>query len=46
MDFPIDIGSYVNLKLNGKEKLSKNIKSFGMPNASSNIADFAEEVID
>ena len=24
MDFPIDIGSYVNLKLNGKEKLSKN----------------------
>ena len=24
MDFPIDIGSYVYLKLNGKEKLSKN----------------------
>ena len=24
MDFPIDIGSYVNLKLNEKEKLSKN----------------------
>ena len=23
MDFPIDIGNYVNLKLNGKEKLSK-----------------------
>ena len=31
---------------NKREKLSKNIKSFGMPNASSNIADFAEEVID
>ena len=30
---------------NKREKLSKNIKSFGMPNASSNIADFAEEVI-
>ncbi len=31
---------------NKREKLSKNIKSFGIPNASSNIADFAEEVID
>ena len=29
-----------------REKLSKNIKSLGMPDASSNIADFAEEVID
>ena len=30
---------------NKREKLSKNIKSLGMPNASSNIADFVEEVI-
>tara|TARA_B100000427_G_scaffold308696_1_gene297120 strand:- start:449 stop:1549 length:1101 start_codon:yes stop_codon:yes gene_type:complete len=28
-----------------REKLSKNIKSLGMPYASSNIADFAEEII-
>ena len=30
---------------NKREKLSINIKSLGMPNASSNIADFAEKVI-
>ena len=30
---------------NKREKLSINIKSLGMPNASSNIADFAEKII-